>query len=57
MQCVLHLARAAKALYVCQRTPSSVDVRAYAPIDPDGFVSIATAGVGLVPSAASIGWN
>ena len=44
MQCVPHLARAAKALYVFQRTPSSVDVRANAPIDPDGFVSIATAG-------------
>ena len=34
VQCVPHLARAAKELYVFQRTPSSVDVRANAPIDP-----------------------
>ena len=31
-------------LYVFQRTPSSVDVRANAPIDPDWFSSIATPG-------------
>ncbi|MDB5576821.1 MAG: monooxygenase [Bradyrhizobium sp.] len=44
VQCVPHLARAAKALYVFQRTPSSVDVRANAPIDPNWFSSIATPG-------------
>ena len=35
VQCVPHLARACWALYVFQRTPSSVDVRGNAPIDPD----------------------
>ncbi len=44
VQCVPHLARAAKALYVFQRTPSSVDVRANQPIDPEWFKSIATPG-------------
>jgi cyclohexanone monooxygenase len=44
VQCVPHLARAAQALYVFQRTPSSVDVRANAPIDPDWFAGIATPG-------------
>jgi cation diffusion facilitator CzcD-associated flavoprotein CzcO len=44
IQCVPHLARAWQALYVFQRTPSSVDVRANVPIDPDGFSSIATPG-------------
>jgi cation diffusion facilitator CzcD-associated flavoprotein CzcO len=44
IQCVPHLARACQALYVFQRTPSSVDVRANVPIDPDGFSSIATPG-------------
>ena len=44
VQCVPHLARAAKALYVFQRTPSSVDVRANAPIDPGWFSSIASPG-------------
>ena len=37
MQCVPHLARAAKELYVFQRTPSSIDVRNNHPIDPDWF--------------------
>ena len=37
VQCVPHLARACKALYVFQRTPSSVDVRGNVPIDPDWF--------------------
>ena len=37
VQCVPYLARACKELYVFQRTPSSVDVRANAPIDPDWF--------------------
>ncbi|MDE2378546.1 NAD(P)/FAD-dependent oxidoreductase [Bradyrhizobium sp.] len=44
VQCVPHLARAARELYVFQRTPSSVDVRANAPIDPDWFEGIATPG-------------
>jgi cation diffusion facilitator CzcD-associated flavoprotein CzcO len=44
VQAVPHLARAAKDLYVVQRTPSSVDVRANAPIDPDWFADIATPG-------------
>jgi cation diffusion facilitator CzcD-associated flavoprotein CzcO len=44
VQCVPHLARACRELYVIQRTPSSVDVRANAPIDPDWFADIATPG-------------
>jgi cyclohexanone monooxygenase len=44
VQIVPHLARAAKELYVFQRTPSSVDVRNNIPIDPDWFASIATPG-------------
>jgi cation diffusion facilitator CzcD-associated flavoprotein CzcO len=44
VQCVPHLARACNALFVFQRTPSSVDVRANEPIDPDWFAGIATAG-------------
>lgn len=35
IQCVPHLARAARRLLVFQRTPSSVDVRANRPTDPD----------------------
>ena len=44
VQCVPHLARTCKALYVFQRTPSSIDVRNNAPIDPDWFAGIATPG-------------
>ncbi|TPQ31789.1 monooxygenase [Bradyrhizobium guangdongense] len=44
VQCVPHLARASRELYVFQRTPSSVDVRGNAPIDPDWFAGIATPG-------------
>ena len=44
VQCVPHLARACKALYVCQRTPSSVDVRNNHALDPDWFAEIATPG-------------
>ena len=44
VQCVPHLARACEALYVFQRTPSSVDVRDNARTDPDWFKSIATPG-------------
>ncbi|MGY8853238.1 MAG: flavin-containing monooxygenase [Pseudomonadales bacterium] len=35
VQCIPHLGAAAKALYVFQRTPSSIDVRANRPTDPD----------------------
>lgn len=44
VQCVPHLAKAAKELMVFQRTPSSIDVRNNAPIDPDWFSDIATPG-------------
>ena len=44
VQCVPHLARACKELYVFQRTPSSVDIRTNAPIDPKWFSGIATPG-------------
>ncbi len=44
VQAVPHLARAAKELFVVQRTPSSVDVRDNKPIDPDWFAEIATPG-------------
>jgi cation diffusion facilitator CzcD-associated flavoprotein CzcO len=44
VQCVPHLAHACKELYVFQRTPSSVDVRDNAPIDPKWFAEIATHG-------------
>lgn len=44
VQCVPHLARACRELYVFQRTPSSVDIRANAPIDPEWFGGIATPG-------------
>jgi len=44
VQCIPHLAKACQALYVCQRTPSSVDVRDNHPIDPNWFKEIATPG-------------
>ncbi|HLJ05032.1 MAG TPA: NAD(P)/FAD-dependent oxidoreductase, partial [Acetobacteraceae bacterium] len=44
VQAVPHLARACKELYVFQRTPSSIDVRANRPLDPDWFSGIATPG-------------
>ncbi|CAA9251414.1 MAG: Neopentalenolactone D synthase [uncultured Acidimicrobiales bacterium] len=44
VQCVPHLARACKELYVFQRTPSSVDVRNNAPTDPEWFAQMATPG-------------
>ncbi len=44
VQCVPHLSRAAKELYVFQRTPSSVDARDNRPIDPDWFAGIAEPG-------------
>jgi cation diffusion facilitator CzcD-associated flavoprotein CzcO len=44
VQAVPHLARDAGTLYVCQRTPSSVDARDNGPIDPDWFASVAGPG-------------
>lgn len=44
VQCVPHLARACKELYVFQRTPSSVDVRDNRPTDAEWFATIATPG-------------
>lgn len=44
VQCVPHLARGCGQLYVVQRTPSSVDVRANEPIDPDWFAEMAEPG-------------
>jgi cation diffusion facilitator CzcD-associated flavoprotein CzcO len=44
VQCVPHLARACRDLYVFQRTPSSVDVRDNRPTDPEWFAGIATPG-------------
>jgi len=44
VQCIPHLARDAGELYVFQRTPSSVDVRANRPTDPEWFAEMATPG-------------
>jgi cyclohexanone monooxygenase len=44
VQAVPYLARDARRLFVVQRTPSSVDVRANAPIDAKWFDGIATPG-------------
>jgi cation diffusion facilitator CzcD-associated flavoprotein CzcO len=40
VQCIPHLARSAKELYVFQRTPSSIDVRNNHDIDPDWFQTL-----------------
>jgi cyclohexanone monooxygenase len=40
VQCIPHLARASKELYVFQRTPSSIDVRNNHEIDPDWFADL-----------------
>ena len=40
LQCVPHLAEACEHLYVFQRTPASVDVRANAPTDPEWVKSL-----------------
>lgn len=40
VQCVPHLAEASEHLYVFQRTPSSVDVRANRPTDPEWVASL-----------------
>ena len=44
VQCVPHLAKSAKELFVFQRTPSSVDERGNVPIDKEWFDEIATEG-------------
>ena len=44
VQCVPHLSRDAGALFVFQRTPSSVDTRGNGPIDPDWFKQVTTPG-------------
>ncbi len=44
VQCVPHLADACERFYLCQRTPSSVDVRANHAIDEAWFNSVATPG-------------
>jgi len=44
VQCIPYLAETAQELYVFQRTPSSVDVRANRPTDPEWFAQIATPG-------------
>ena len=44
VQCVPHLARDCRELYVFQRTPSSVDVRDNHPIDPRWFAGVSTPG-------------
>ena len=40
VQCIPHLARSAGELVVFQRTPSAVDARNNAPIDPDWFAGL-----------------
>jgi cation diffusion facilitator CzcD-associated flavoprotein CzcO len=44
VQCVPPLARSCRELYVFQRTPSSVDERGNAPLDPQWFAGIAAPG-------------
>jgi len=44
VQCVPHLAKACQELFVFQRTPSSVDVRANQPIDSEWFSGVASPG-------------
>jgi cyclohexanone monooxygenase len=44
VQCVPHLAKACKALYVFQRTPSSIDVRDNKPTDPEWFKTVNSEG-------------
>lgn len=40
VQCIPHLGASAKELYVFQRTPSSIDIRANRPTDPDWVKSL-----------------
>jgi cation diffusion facilitator CzcD-associated flavoprotein CzcO len=44
VQCVPHLARACRELYVFQRTPSAVDVRGNSATDPEWFARISAPG-------------
>ncbi|MEA3056843.1 MAG: hypothetical protein QOD30_2275, partial [Actinomycetota bacterium] len=44
VQCIPYLSQACKELFVFQRTPSSVDVRANKPTDPEWFATINTPG-------------
>jgi cation diffusion facilitator CzcD-associated flavoprotein CzcO len=44
VQCIPHLARSCRQLFVFQRTPSSIDVRNNRPTDPAWFAEIATPG-------------
>lgn len=44
VQCVPHLAKACKELFVFQRTPSSIDERNNKPTDPEWFKEMATEG-------------
>ncbi|MBV1879107.1 MAG: NAD(P)/FAD-dependent oxidoreductase [Pseudomonadales bacterium] len=44
VQCIPHLAAGCETFYVCQRTPSSVDIRDNKATDPDWFETIATPG-------------
>ncbi|MFM9131967.1 MAG: flavin-containing monooxygenase [Actinomycetota bacterium] len=40
VQCIPHLSRAAKELFVFQRTPSAIDARNNHPIDPEWFAGL-----------------
>jgi cation diffusion facilitator CzcD-associated flavoprotein CzcO len=40
VQCIPHLARDARELFVFQRTPSSIDIRNNHPIDPEWFAGL-----------------
>jgi cation diffusion facilitator CzcD-associated flavoprotein CzcO len=40
VQCIPHLAKGARELYVFQRTPSSIDIRNNHPIDPEWFKTL-----------------
>ena len=44
VQCVPHLAKACKDLFVFQRTPSSIDIPNNQPTDPQWFATMATEG-------------
>lgn len=53
IQCVPHLAKAAKELLVFQRTPSTVDVRGNRPTDPDWSGSLQTDGSAVASRTSS----
>jgi cation diffusion facilitator CzcD-associated flavoprotein CzcO len=44
VQCVPHLARDSRELFVFQRTPSSIDVRGNGPTDPEQFAALCVPG-------------